>query len=155
MRSSGAHPDVNSPTVKDAFDAVERAMCRRCCGGIEEAIQRRLDVMYPLKECRRQVSSLSVAALKSLTDHLRYIREPLGVAIVHRISGDLKRTRGGTGSEWAGCHEKRKSTCCGLTQRCGVVISANARTESALAQSCPQAEYLFSSDTRIRDALGA
>ena len=47
-----------------------------------------------------------------------------------------------TDSNWTGCHETLKFTCCGIIRWCGVITSSHVRTESVLAQSSPEAEHL-------------
>ncbi|CAK0857324.1 unnamed protein product [Prorocentrum cordatum] len=140
--TAGVRPDLAPPGAEQPLNSEEHSLYRRCCGKIQCAIPRRLDVMYPLKELGRRLSEPRAADMKSLKHFLRYLSGAVDLAMVHRSTKDYKRIRGSTDSDWAGCHETRKSTACGIVRWCGVVVSAYARTESVLAQSSPEAEYL-------------
>ena len=99
--------------------------------------------MYPHGRNLADVSAINRNAdMKSARHLLRYMRGTMDMATVHRQTSDWKRIRGSTDSDCAGCQETRKSMRCGVMRRCGVVISSHARTESVLAQSSSQAEYI-------------
>ncbi|CAK0903384.1 unnamed protein product [Prorocentrum cordatum] len=140
--TAGVRPDLTPPGAEQPLNSEEHSLYRRCCGKIQYAIPRRLGVMYPLKELGRRLSEPRAADMKCLKHLLRYLSGTVDLAMVHRSTKDYKRIRGSTDSDWAGCHETRKSTACGIVRWCGVVVSAYARTESVLAQSSPEAEYL-------------
>ncbi|CAK0802014.1 unnamed protein product, partial [Prorocentrum cordatum] len=138
----GVGPDLTEPGAEEPLKSEEHSLYRRCCGKIQYAIPRRLGVMYPLKELGRRLSEPRKADMKCLKHLLRYLNGARDMAMAHRLSNDWRRLRGCTGSDLAGCHETRKSTCCGIVRWCGVATSACARAESVLAQSSPEVEYL-------------
>jgi hypothetical protein len=142
VNTSGVRPDLEQPGAEDLLGAEDHSLYRRLCGKIQYAVPRRPDVMYPLKELGRRLSSPREADMKCLKHLLRYIRGTVDIALVHKSERDFKRLRGSTDTDWAGCRETRKSTCCGIIRWCGVIITCYARTESVLAQSSPEAEYL-------------
>eukprot|EP00959_Pyramimonas_sp_CCMP1952_P447457 9369163-Pyramimonas_sp.AAC.1 len=95
--------------------------------------------MHPLRVLGRRLSKQRKGDVKCLKHLLRYLNGARDMAMANRASNDWKRLRGSTDSHWAGCHETRKSTCCGIARWCRVVISAHSRTESVSAQSSPEA----------------
>ncbi|CAK0899784.1 unnamed protein product, partial [Prorocentrum cordatum] len=127
--TAGARPDLTEPGAKEPLNSEEHSLYR-------------LDVMYPLRQLGWRLSEPRKADVKCLKHLFRYLNGTRDMAMVHRASNDWKRLRGSTDSDWAGCHESRKSTCCGIVRWCGAAISSHVRTESALAQSSPEAEYL-------------
>ena len=119
--------------------ATEHALYRRCCGKIQHATTCRPDLMHPLKELGRRVSNPRAADRKCLK-HL--LRDTWGWCIESRATGSASVAAPATDSDWTGCHETRKFTCCGITRWRGVITSSHVRTESVLAQSSPEAEHL-------------
>ena len=142
VTTAGVRPMLQTDEDFAPVDAVRHQIYRRVCGKLQYAVPRRPDLLYPLKELGRHLSAPREADLRCLKHTLRYLRGTLDLVMVHKINGDPKLPKGATDSDWAGCAETRKSTCCGVVHWMGVVILSYARTESVLAQSSPEAEYL-------------
>ena len=83
VETSGARPVLTSPGAEDALNATEPVLHRRCCGQTQNAVTRRPDLMYPLKELGRRFSILRVADMKSLKFLLTYISGAMDMAMVH------------------------------------------------------------------------
>ncbi|CAK0837226.1 unnamed protein product [Prorocentrum cordatum] len=120
--AAGARPDLTQPGAEQPLNSEGPSLYRRYCGEIQHPAPRRLDAMPPLKELGPRA-----ADMKCLKHLLRYLNGTVDLAMAHRSTKEFKRLRGSADSDWAGCHETRKSTACGM---------------SSLAQSSPEAEYL-------------
>ena len=79
---------------------------------------------------------------EGLKHTLRYLVGTKDLAMVHKTDGETRFLNGSSDTDWAGCAKTRKTTCCGVVRWCGVILLSFARTESVLAQSSPEAEYL-------------
>eukprot|EP00971_Amphidinium_carterae_P260588 5170226-Amphidinium_carterae.1 len=77
---------------------------------------------------------------------MRYLRGSTETVLVHMSVGtDRGIIKAQAGSDWAGCHNtrksRRKSTSCGMIWWSGVLISSYARTQSTMATSSAESEY--------------
>ena len=136
VRAAGA-------TVPRGREPVGRhSVFRRCCGKLQYASPKRPDLLYALQELGRHLAAPREADFKCLKHTLRYVKGAFDLGMVHRISGSIEELIGSCDSDWAGCHETRKSTCCGVIKWASIFITSYSRTESVRAPSSPEAECL-------------
>ena len=69
--TAGVRPDLTQPGAEQPLSSEEHSLYRRCCGKIQYAVPRRLDVMSPLKELGRRLSEPRAADMKCLKHLLR------------------------------------------------------------------------------------
>eukprot|EP00971_Amphidinium_carterae_P309584 6152332-Amphidinium_carterae.1 len=117
---------------------------RAVCGRLQYCASRRPDVLYSLKELGRKLANPSQADWTLCKHLLRYLRGTLGIVMTHcvdkREPTDVVVVQSDT--DWGGCRETRKSTCCGVIRWRGIILVCFSKTQSVVATSSPEAEYL-------------
>ena len=128
VRTAGNKPDLQFPEAENPLDDERHSVFRRCCGKLQYASPKRPDLLYALKELGRHLAASREADFRCLKHTLRYVKGTLDLGMVHRISGSIEDLIGSCDSDWAGCHEARKSTCCGVIKWMNIFITSYSRT---------------------------
>ena len=128
----------------------EHSTYRQGVGKLQFIVERRPDLLYPLKEAGRQLANPREFDMIGLKRIMRYISGPENYKLFLEMSKEERvaaRTRQRTtvtatcDTDWAGCAETRRSTTCVCIDWGGFLITCFSRSQTALGLSSPEAEY--------------
>ena len=132
------------------LDSQEHSVYRGGVGKYQFILPRRPDLLFPLKECGRQLHAPRCCDMSGLKRLARYVNGTFDFKLFLTIDrhtleavrrGDITRLIGKTDADWAGDVEERKSTNCTFVMWGGFLISCFARTQVLRALSSPESEY--------------
>ena len=123
--------------------AEEHRSLRRIVGKSQFLAPRRPDIAFATNRLVRSLAKPSKSDIIASKRLLRYLRGPqdlgLKLPVRNRASSTLTVF---TGSDWAGDRPTRKSVSSWVIMLDGFLISAGARTQSVIAQSSCEVEYI-------------
>eukprot|EP00971_Amphidinium_carterae_P151512 3003792-Amphidinium_carterae.3 len=104
---------------------------RSVCGRLQFASPRRLYLLFTLKELSRGLARPTKGHWRNLMRYLRGSSETVLVPVSERTAREVLRAQ--ADSDWAGSHNTRRGTSCGMIWWGGVLISSYAWTHSTIA----------------------
>ena len=128
----------------------EHSTYRQGVGKLQFIVERRPDLLYPLKEAGRQLANPREFDMIGLKRIMRYISGTENYKLFLEMSekerdaaraGQKTTVTATSDTDWAGCAETRRSTTCVCIDWGGFLITCFSRSQTALGLSSPEAEY--------------
>ena len=128
----------------------EHSTYRQGVGKLQFIVERRRDLLYPLKETGRQLANpreFDMIGLKRLvlcvsgTENYKLFLEMSEDERVAARTGKKTTVTATCDTDWAGCAETRRSTTCVCIDWGGFLITCFSSSQTALGLSSPEAEY--------------
>ena len=136
-------PAANRNDEDDEASAEEHRSLRRTAGKSQFLAPRRPDIAFATNRLARSLAKPSKSDTIASKHLLRYLRgtQDLGLKlqVQNRVCSTLTVI---TDNDWAGDRPTRKSVSSGVSMLDGLLISACARTQSVIAQSSCEDEYI-------------
>lgn len=131
-----------TPADEEAVGPADHSLVRQIVGKCQFISRTRPDVLYALKEVGRQLHAPRAVDLVAAKRIVRYLSGTPMKSLHMKVGKNVGKLRGITDTDWAGCIATRKSTSCGMVFWGDFLISAYSRTQSVIALSSPEAEYI-------------
>ena len=129
--------------VSEEASAEEHRSFRRIVGKSEFLAPRRPDIAFATNRLARSLACLSKLDIIVSMRPLRYLRGTMDFGLKLQVQNRACSTLTlFTDSDWAGDRPTRKSVSSWVFMLDGFLISAGARTQSLIAQSSCEAEYI-------------
>ena len=116
----------------------EHSTYRQGVGKLQFIVERRPDLLYPLKEAGRKLANLRYI---SGTENYKLFLEMSEEERVTARTGKRTTVTATCDTDWAGCAETRRSTTCVCIDWGGFLITCFSRSQTALGLPSPEAEY--------------
>ena len=115
---------------------------RKVVGKAQFILPRRPDIMFALKELGRRLQEPREKDWRAMQRLARYLKGTANFALHPRVGEEKRYLATKSDSDWAGCHDTRRSTSCALVVWGKCPIHAHSRIQGAVtALSSPEAEY--------------
>ena len=141
---------TSKETVEDEelLDIDQHRLYRRLVGKLQWLSYTRPDMAYSIKELARAIQQPSIKDQKKLKHCIRYLAGTSNYKFSIRPTIKIN-SRDSTpldlnifvDSDWAGCHQTRKSTTGFIIQFLGTTIHFGSRTQAVVALSSAEAEF--------------
>ena len=142
VKMPGSHHEDGKIESGDdtALCAADATRYRRAAARINYIALDRGDIAYAAKEISRRMSCPRVRDVERIKRMLRYIKGKRRASYLYRWQNCPDKIEVYSDSDWAGCHETRRSTSGGVAMRGSHLIHQWSSTQSTVALSSAEAE---------------
>jgi len=131
------------------LNKAEHSLFRSLVGKYQYMLEERCDLAYSVKRLSHKLATPTVADLVAAKKVARFLlsSKDKSLFLMMRRRPDVRRNqnhilRQYVDADWAGCRDTRRSTSCGMSFWNDFLLTHSCHTQSCIAQSSAESEYL-------------